>query len=360
MEEFDTVEDKLQCRNCEHPITEEDKYCPSCGQKNTTGRISVRQLLGDFISDNFHLTAQLPITLFVLFFKPGKLTIEYFKGKHKKYFKPVRIFAVSAILCFAVMTYFMSERMGNIDFYNSGHDNIVQLELEDSLHRRVLDSLESVKLKTYSPRINTLLDSAFQPFTTDLDSILNDTTEIQMINFGTADTKIRVTKRDLYTLTDKEIVKKYHPENFWDRLLMRQSLRIFRDSKGFGLYTMKYVSWMFFVMIPFFALILKLIYIRRKFYYVEHLVFTFHIHAFIFLSMIFILTLDGNIPKNIETAIDVTWIIGVLVYIFVSLRRVYQQGFFKTLIKFILLLAFYFIIFLFFLIAAVLISAAFY
>jgi hypothetical protein len=360
MEEFDVIEDQLSCRNCQHPMVEGDKYCSSCGQKNTTGKISVRQLLGDFISDNFHLNAQLPRTLFVLFLKPGKLTIEYFKGRHKQYFKPVRIFAVSAILFFAVMTYLMSEQMGNIDFYNNRHDDIVQLELEDSLHQRVLDSLESVKLKTYSQRINTLLDSAFQPFTTDLDSVLNDTTEFQVINIGTADTKIRITKRDLYTLSDKEIVKKYHPDNFWDRLLMRQSLRILKDSKGFGLYSMKYVSWMFFVMIPFFALILKLIYIRRKFYYVEHLVFTFHIHAFFFLAMILMLALDGNVPKQIENILEVTFIIGVLVYIFVSMRRVFRQGFFKTLIKFFLLLVFYFIVFMIFLIAAVLISAAFY
>ncbi len=361
MEELKTEELHHYCRNCDHQMAEDDKYCGSCGQKNTTGKISVRHLIGDFLEDNFHLNAQLPRTLFVLFFKPGRLTLDYFQGKHKTYFKPIRIFAVTAIIFFAAIAFNISKQMGDFSLYNKGHDKIMQLEMADSIHEVILDSLESVKLQTNSQRINTLLDSAFAPFTTDLDSLLNDTSEFSVINLnGAANTKIRVSKRDLYTLTDKEIVEKYHPGNFWDRLLMRQSLRIFRDSKAFGMYSIKYVSWMFFLMIPFFALFLKLIYIRRKIYYVEHLVFTFHIHAFFFLIMTMIIIIDEYLDEPLETYIDLAWILGLFIYIFVALKRVYQQGFWKTLIKFFLLLGSYFVIFLAFLIGAVLISAAFF
>lgn len=86
--------------------------------------------------------------------------------------------------------------------------------------------------------------------------------------------------------------------------------------------------WMLFV-IPLFALFLKLIYIRSKRYFVEHLVFSFHFFTFVFLSYI---------PAGI-IRLEIFYIPVMLlwfVYLFLAMKRVYQGPIAKTSIKWLL------------------------
>ena len=102
-----------------------------------------------------------------------------------------------------------------------------------------------------------------------------------------------------------------------------------------------------FVLLPLMALVLKLIYPLSKRYYVEHLLFVVHYHAFFFL----ILTLQilfarfGALVRIPESAIDVV-LIGAAIYIpaylFRSMQRVYGQGAFITALKYVFLLLAYF------------------
>jgi len=99
-----------------------------------------------------------------------------------------------------------------------------------------------------------------------------------------------------------------------------------------------------FFFLPLIALALKLLYPLSGKYYVEHLLFVLHFHAFAFL----ILTLDLVTVKLLELASLPTWPITTVVavyipiYLYRSMRRVYQQGTVATLFKYILMLAFYF------------------
>jgi hypothetical protein len=36
---------------------------------------------------------------------PGKLTIEYFKGKHKSYYHPIRLYLVMSLIFFAILSF---------------------------------------------------------------------------------------------------------------------------------------------------------------------------------------------------------------------------------------------------------------
>ena len=86
------------------------------------------------------------------------------------------------------------------------------------------------------------------------------------------------------------------------------------------------------LMMPFLALILKLLYIRRDFYYVEHLIFSFHYHAFVFL----ITTLLIFVGKYLSDWIAIP-IVGIFVYQYIAMKRVYTQSYFKTFLKFLVL-----------------------
>lgn len=90
--------------------------------------------------------------------------------------------------------------------------------------------------------------------------------------------------------------------------------------------------------IPLFAFILKILYIRRGRYYVEHLVYSLHIHTFLYVAVI--ITALAVMGANRTLPILSGWInlvmaIAILVQIFLSIRRVYRQGWFMTLVKFL-------------------------
>ena len=103
---------------------------------------------------------------------------------------------------------------------------------------------------------------------------------------------------------------------------------------------LSYGSIALFVFLPLFTLFLKLFYIRRKYTYVDHLIFVFHTQTvfFMLLSIYFLLDIFGLKPQ--------IWIFTVLflLYLFIAMRQFYNQGYFKTFIKFSLLNIFYFII----------------
>ena len=89
--------------------------------------------------------------------------------------------------------------------------------------------------------------------------------------------------------------------------------------------------------IPLFAFILKLLYIRKGRFYVEHLVYALHIHTFLYVSVIItslaVMAANRTVPvlSGWITAIMTT---AIVVLIFMSIRRVYRQGWFMTFVKF--------------------------
>ena len=87
-------------------------------------------------------------------------------------------------------------------------------------------------------------------------------------------------------------------------------------------------STLLFVLMPLFAVWLKLLYIRRQeFFMVEHFVFTIHFHAFAFLLAMF-----GSIFRN--SPIWTLFFIAILaIYGYMAMLHFYQQSKLKTLIK---------------------------
>jgi hypothetical protein len=90
--------------------------------------------------------------------------------------------------------------------------------------------------------------------------------------------------------------------------------------------------------IPLFAFILKILYVRKGRFYVEHLVYALHIHTFLYVSVI--ITSLAVMGANRTVPALGGWITGVMVcaivvQIFLSIRRVYKQGWFMTMMKFL-------------------------
>lgn len=88
-----------------------------------------------------------------------------------------------------------------------------------------------------------------------------------------------------------------------------------------------------FILLPIFTLSLKFFYIRRKFTYVEHLIFVFHTQTvfFILLTLFFLINF---MVKSVQPWI---FVLLFLIYLLIAMRKFYQQGYFKTFIKFIII-----------------------
>ena len=82
-----------------------------------------------------------------------------------------------------------------------------------------------------------------------------------------------------------------------------------------------------FVLLPLIAALMMLLYWRQRRHYVEHLLLLLHNHAFVFLGRF---VLSDTLAAWFGTAVS----FYTVFYLYQSMRRVYGQGWFKTLLKF--------------------------
>jgi hypothetical protein len=91
-----------------------------------------------------------------------------------------------------------------------------------------------------------------------------------------------------------------------------------------------------FLLLPVFALLLKLIYLRSKNYYIEHIVFSFYFHSYVYLILLLIVLLNSTGWPFVSNYADVLFI-AIPLNLYQGMKRVYRQSGGRTFIKFILL-----------------------
>ena len=130
-----------------------------------------------------------------------------------------------------------------------------------------------------------------------------------------------------------------YEKNFTNRFLFTRAKSLHSFSKNeetreqFFNQLLSYGSIALFIFLPFFTLFLKFYFIRRKYTYVDHLIFVFHVQTVFFMlfSIYFIFLIFHVTPA--------VWVfLGLfLIYLYLAMKKFYQQGYFKTFLKFILL-----------------------
>jgi hypothetical protein len=204
-----------------------------------------------------------------------------------------------------------------------------------------------------------MVAAAFDSLLVELNYGENDSTKLGTLKAGNLSVgNFRVATIDIYTLTPEAFLDKYEVTGFYNRIFIRQELRMMTEVGSLVGYFLSKFTWMALLMMPALALILKLLYIRRKRFYVEHLIFSFHYHAFAFL----LISLLGLIDLWLNTYGLLTGLgfLLVLIYLYLAMIKVYRQNWFKTFVKFNILNMFYTIIFSVFLTLTMLVSAFFY
>ena len=85
-----------------------------------------------------------------------------------------------------------------------------------------------------------------------------------------------------------------------------------------------------FFLLPVFAMILGVCYLRRKRFFVEHLVFGMHIHTFVFLMAAAALLVPGEATGN---WVKLFFVVVSPLYVLIAMRRFYGEGWGRTLVK---------------------------
>ena len=184
---------------------------------------------------------------------------------------------------------------------------------------------------------------------TEVEKEIKDTTKFRtnssFINydFGKGESKIEkfaaFAKKHPNSKIDVALDSLGYNKNFTNRFLYTKAVNLYSFSESeesraqFINQLLSSGSIALFILLPIFTLFLKLFYIRKKYTYVTHLIFVFHIQTlfFILFSIFYILKIVGANPQ--------LWIFTILflLYLFIALKQFYQQGYFKTIVKFLLL-----------------------
>jgi len=108
----------------------------------------------------------------------------------------------------------------------------------------------------------------------------------------------------------------------------------------------KLVSYFVFILTPFFAFLLFILFKRSKKNYLENLIFSLHFHAFFFFTAIIFALLDRIIPEGYG---GLSLNIIVLIYLLIAIKRFYGYKWFPVVFRSLSLIFVYgFVVIIFF------------
>jgi hypothetical protein len=88
------------CRNCGAALA--GPYCSACGQEARIETPTVGEFVREFVQDQMALEGKLLRTLKRLVTRPGVLTVDYLSGRRQCYIRPLRLYLAASVVFFAV------------------------------------------------------------------------------------------------------------------------------------------------------------------------------------------------------------------------------------------------------------------
>ena len=336
--------DHTNCLNCGAELR--GQYCGECGQRATSRLISLWELLRDGFGDLLDLDSRLWRTLIPLLVRPGKLTLDYLQGRRARYMPPFRMYLVLSVVFFIVAFFDPQDDLSLLfepEPEPAPEEQQEQEEKRDAAlgeARQAIDELaaEGVLSAEQAERARAGIEDGDGGGPT--------------ISFSGDDEAGLNFKYDEDTgdcvVTGTDRLPKWLQRRLTRERLEGMCERIGADEgKTFGDLLLDNIPIALIVLLPLMALVLMGLYPLSRRYFVEHLLFFVHFHAFFFL----ILTLQilfGRvgpmllIPEPIVILVLVAASLYIPVYLYKAMRRVYGQGHLLTLTKYVVLTVTYF------------------
>ncbi len=108
MRDLSPEDEIVACKNCGKHIPPASQFCPNCSQRYTTGKVNFKDLIAELIDNFFQWDARWLKTIRYLFW-PGKLTKEFFIGRHRSYIHPIRVFLVATAIFIYLFSQFIAK-----------------------------------------------------------------------------------------------------------------------------------------------------------------------------------------------------------------------------------------------------------
>lgn len=315
------------CANCGQSLENKDLFCSNCGQRYHASEESFGDVLKDFFSNYLALDSRFGNTLLPFLFKPGYLTNRYREGKRVSYANPIRLYLILSLGFFLIFGYW-AQRVGENSGDEDQPDQISTIELTDQG--------EGITVKEDS--------STNKGVTATIDTSFFNSDKVKWDMLSEYGRDLRVSNQALLDSMNASYLDPI-PRHF-----LGQFIRIYRSRLSDYLsFIFKNLPFMMLILVPIFALMLKLLYIRRSQFYITHLIHALHLHSFAYflygISILSIMTFSASFGKG-GLILFISLLI-VTLYSYLSFLRVYQQGKSKTIVKFIITGSLYFIIGLF-------------
>ncbi|WP_400078540.1 DUF3667 domain-containing protein [Winogradskyella sp. R77965] len=322
---------QVNCQNCEEPYEEGFKFCPNCGQK-TNDELTIGVLFYNTISNYFSFDARFLKSFFPLMFKPGYLAKEFIKGKRLLYLHPAQMYLFISVVFFFIFSFTVRDQTEtlNNELKKTLSTDLVEEEI-DSIALKRKDSIERMTIRNALEKNQFLTGMSDK----DIDSItsMQNLPKKNNISFGFDEKKIDSLIES--GAEDAVIYKSMGMEeddNWLMKKLYPQLLKFYKNRDGGNVLRAFYdtIPIALFVLLPIFALLLKLFFYKRG-RYSHHLVFGFYFFSFLFtlLSIVFGINRFIDIPDWIDWLI----VMSTFIYFLVAVHKFYQRHWLISFIK---------------------------
>lgn len=277
-------------------------------------------------------------TMKPLLFKPGKLTRDYLDGRRFRYVPPMRLYIFSSLLMFFLAAMITGS---NLDFtpQASSDEPAVTIQIDEDDREDLEEALQ--ELDQIQPGLGEQVGQQIEEAATgevEADDEEFDPSEITINgkpwNAETNPVVLPLMPDWMNRWINREVadspakIEKLRDD---PRLIIDKALDVLPGTM--------------FVLLPLVALLFKFWYLFAKKYYVEHLIFALHNHSFIFVTFLIMMLMSvlaewrepagtGPVTSVIEWTkiVLMTWI---PIYLLVSLKNVYRQGWSLTAAKYL-------------------------
>jgi hypothetical protein len=332
------------CANCDVELS--GKFCHSCGQSSKSMIKFFGEVIKELMDDALGYDSRFKHSLLPLLFKPGRLTLDYVKGKRFHYVLPFKLYLITSVI-FILLIKNTANTDGikfEDDLEKESPQEIAQV-VNDKNKEKVKEKIEQTfEGLPVADEINKEVLDAMEDGQLDLKETNDNKNNTISIGGGKKDIDLHWNKKtqqlDGVDEIDSPFLKTFFTQ-------INPNLKNWKnDPKPLVESIIESLPYMMFVILPIFAIFLKLFYVFSKRFYTEHLVFLLHNHSFIYMLMMLQIGLSFGEDKlnpidhwladslsSTFSFISLVFNFWMVIYVFLSVKRFYGQSWKMTIFK---------------------------
>ena len=289
----DGMKQVTHCLNCDTELVGD--YCHACGQRAVQYAGPLREIYHELIRPILTFDNRFFRSVGRLISSPGALSEAYLAGQRRRFSSPLQLYLATSLVWFSILAI-----PDSVYFWNASEDI---------------------------------------PLTPDAtEEVANDSTQISLTPADTTQTSTSVETEPLgYLPTDVLGIQKRMEDVRATQSASERQASTERARRTF--------SRTLFGLMPVFALVLLFTYIGTGRFYIQHLVFSAHTHAMLYLVLALSSVVEESVTGLLKTILMWVLFFGFAFHTYVALHRVYPESWWLAGLRFIFVAMVYGLIF---------------